>query len=948
MATLIYRYEFIQNNPAGTFVAGDVLEIYVDEDAIVENTNPWFIETTGITAFKNDVEIFSGPFISTSPDIVSIEILNPKFCKDTFLVNFGGYVIWPYANYSTIPDSQECAVNPVSCDLIVVANPDVTSPSTEGAADGEITITATSSNAIEYKLNSDFFYGQGQSSGTFTGLTVGNYRIYVRDSKNCAANVYVELKFIGDYGAKYRLEYYDFTGAQTTLDICERSYAGAVSDYCGSDNPVEIQMRGEGESNKFLPLIPVQINLGIISETEQQYIDLYTNDPDKYRIKYYKDGNLKLVNKLLPFVYSEDYGAAPYQINVSGYDGLADLSNIYLVQDDGLRMYGEIKLIKLIALCLKYTRLGLDIRVACNMYALGMNSASYDDPLDQAYCDVEAFYLAEQNTTVGFVLESILKPFGARLVQWGGYWNIVRVEEMGASYDYREFDTNGDYVTNGTFNPVLDLDYPGLGDCHFTGIPNMELQNGYGKISVNYSLGAKSNFLDNGDFRLVSRYSPEVNRYFPVINIDGWVLNSPDQSISQTHEIIDDNNVALVLYANGTDITNIGTTYIKTKAYNLVMGPANQIIIKVRYKLFLGPADQLPYIKVRLKVQYGSLYLQGDGTWTSTATILSFFATQAGEYIESEIKASQPSSGTPLDGMDFYVSLYMAYPYYADYTTLADLRAVTTTTLPIGYKTEVRKLNNLAVPVLTMYYYELTETTEAESGDDIVEPGDYNVSTNPVKWILKQTGYINTTLTYPFAIDYVNCGFLTNGTEPAKNILKSVIGESRNKLQFEESLILGSSGINITTESGVFFDYSKLLWPSASMSWNSIITSVVSHELVYTGYLRNSSGTAWNLWTRDGFSESQSLHEIWLKMAAAQYSRTWRMLRASVISQTINVTPLNSFAEVNDSNRIYVPMSMTINDRKNIASCELVETGVKGLDDTASREHSSAFSSAHS
>jgi hypothetical protein len=59
------------------------------------------------------------------------------------------------------------------------------------------------------------------------------------------------------------------------------------------------------------------------------------------------------------------------------------------------------------------------------------------------------------------------------------------------------------------------------------------------------------------------------------------------------------------------------------------------------------------------------------------------------------------------------------------------------------------------------------------------------------------------------------------------------------------------------------------------------------------------------------------------------------------------ITPLNSFKEVNDSNRIYIPMSLSLNDRRSTAECELVEIGDGGTLGT-SREHTSAFSSAHS
>src|SRR5690606_23670290 len=90
------------------------------------------------------------------------------------------------------------------------------------------------------------------------------------------------------------------------------------------------------------------------------------------------------------------YRARPYYVDVTATDGLAELPNAYLIQDEGQQFYGTIKLIKLIAYCLAPLQLDLDIRVACNLYAENMNQENANDPLDQAYCDFEAFYLAEK------------------------------------------------------------------------------------------------------------------------------------------------------------------------------------------------------------------------------------------------------------------------------------------------------------------------------------------------------------------------------------------------------------------------------------------------------------------------------------------------------------------------------------------------------------------------
>jgi len=49
-------------------------------------------------------------------------------------------------------------------------------------------------------------------------------------------------------------------------------------------------------------------------------------------------------------------------------------------------------------------------------------------------------------------------PFGAKIIQYEGYWYIIRIEEQkNASIAYRQFDVNGDYVSNSTYSPRIEL-----------------------------------------------------------------------------------------------------------------------------------------------------------------------------------------------------------------------------------------------------------------------------------------------------------------------------------------------------------------------------------------------------------------------------------------------------------------------------------------------------------
>lgn len=921
---LLYTIEFLVTNPGGTFVQGDVLTVYFDDATIATNEDPAYIETTGISAYKNDVLITSGPFINTTPQYVSIKQSNPKFCNGTQLVKFGLFAIYPYSIYYTVPDSFECAVNPETCDLLVIGTPETTPPTTSSSTDGEIKVNAFSSYAIQYKINADFLYGDGQTSNTFSSLAQGGYRIYLRDAKNCGANVYVELKYSGNYGVKYQLEYFGLYDLKTKIEILQRDYSGSITEYTGTEMPLEISLRGEGGVNKFTSMLAVEVKLGILSETDGQWLSLYTNDPDKFQVRTYKDTGsgyeLKTVTRLLPFVYQEEhYTGRNYDVYVSATDGLPELKNIDFVQSDGLPLSGTQKLIKIIARCLQYTRLTLPIRVACNIYAQGMDTGDADDPLDQAYVDLETFYLANNSSKISDVLIAILKPFGARLMQWNGVWNIVRVEEMVSTYAYREFDYNGDYVSNGTFNPVLDIDRNG--DCRYTDPGNKELQAGYGKITVKYSLGLKPNFLENGNFSLKSEFNTFTNKYEPQINLQGFTLNSPNYIINQTYELIDNNNVALVL-DTPSSFDNVGTAFFVSKPYNLKLGAANSVLIKIRYKVKTAISNNLPYVKQRMKVQYGSSYLTGNSTWTSTDTTIVFFADRTGEYIEAQIVAPQPATGTPVAGMDFTITVFHAHPYYADFTTLAGLRALPTTALPLGYKTEVRITG---FPSSYMYYYELTEITEAETAYDIVRPSDYNASTNAVQWVLKYIGYVNINESYPTSYDFVSAQFQTNGTEPIDTIIRSTIAEARNSRQLDETLYIGSSANIITTETGLYFDINKILYPTGAIAWNTITTNILSDDLIYSGWLRKADGTRFEYWTRDNISELDLLHGIWLKMVAYQYRSSWSMLRRSIYSEVNLITPLNAFNDVVDGNKKYIPVSMVINDKENTASCELHE-----------------------
>lgn len=944
---VLTRIQFIANNTYGTFSAGDLVEVRMVEGSLVESTNIGAPISTGIKVYKDSgggfSEITSGADIDPSFSVSRRFDIYPQICISTSLVNFTAKTAFPYVGYYTIPDAPSCAITPVTCNLIVLGTPTVVLPTSETSADGSITVVGQSSYPIQYGL-SDFLYGNGQASGVFTGLAYGTYRIFLRDSQNCSASIVVTLTYNPSYGPKLRMEYDDMAGNVTKVELCEKDYASTVTEVCGGDTPVLISLRGEGETDKFIPVLSTQLEMSLSCETADEFSFMYTSDPSRYLVKYYKNNTLYWTGKLLPFSYQELYKAPPYEVSTIATDGIAELKDFAFIQADGSQFEGTMKLIKIIAYCLQQTKLLLNIRVGCNLYADGMNTTASDDPLDQAYADVEAIYLSGQVDCLS-VIKNVLRPFGAQLRQWNNVWNIVRTEELGAQYDYREFDSNGDYVSNSSFNGSLDIVYPNaVGDVVFDAFPNREMKNGYGQITVRYKLGVKKNMLGNGDFRLINSLVDGV--YTPSIDKQGWTLvNDTGYTLIEGYEAISNDNVALTLKdASVTDYTRLGRAYLISDVYNVKMGINNTLKITIRAKVEIPQLQSVrqggitfPYVKLRVRVKYGTLYLRADGTWSSTVNTISFFIEEYNKYIDNEIIAKYPSSGTPTAGMDLVVTLYHAHAYNAEGGSVADIGDIVTVGLPVKVRTEYNDGTRIR-------YYELEEIDEAQSLPDIINPDDYDVDTNMVKWVLKgQRDIVSDQLT--FYVDKIVMNFLNDGEDVVGEIVKTAVGELRNLLTFSDDLFFGSKPDVISTEISASQDsliatinqatglpYSWRPPPNSPESVN-YITNMPSYDLVYAGWLRDADGDAWDYWTRDGVAESEKLHGIFLKMFVGQYKSSWTLMRARLNARTSGalIGMMSSFVDTNGGNKVYIPVSGTLDDLNCTFDGELLETVVVGV-----------------
>lgn len=87
------------------------------------------------------------------------------------------------------------------------------------------------------------------------------------------------------YGVKYRIAYYRLqSGNQTTIDILERDYVGAVTDLTAYGDPWRVTFEGTPD-NIYKPTLGSGATLKVKVDTPFQLLDLFTDDPQKYMIR---------------------------------------------------------------------------------------------------------------------------------------------------------------------------------------------------------------------------------------------------------------------------------------------------------------------------------------------------------------------------------------------------------------------------------------------------------------------------------------------------------------------------------------------------------------------------------------------------------------------------------------------------------------------------------------
>lgn len=259
-----------------------------------------------------------------------------KFCQGSNLVEFSQFVGLPIFVKQVTSNHYSCAQ--VVCDLAFQGPPIIIAASDDNSP-GSVEVLATSSNGNIQYWPSEINYGQGQVSGKLN-LLPGTYTIWAVDEGGCKKSITITIP-IGDTAAethflKYFGTYSNVRGDRTRIEIHERNYTGDPIEL-GTDQRPQLAASpfivswGSNGDLKNHPIKVSEATIKLISYTDYQFLEFYTNESQYYQVKIYRtdeNGPLLWWGYVTPELYGEPYIHPPYEISLVCNDGLGDLQKI--------------------------------------------------------------------------------------------------------------------------------------------------------------------------------------------------------------------------------------------------------------------------------------------------------------------------------------------------------------------------------------------------------------------------------------------------------------------------------------------------------------------------------------------------------------------------------------------------------------------------------------------
>ena len=795
---------------------------------------------------------------------------------------------------------------------------------------------------VKYNLNADFDYTSGgQTNGSFGSLLPGIYTIYARSSLTCLATYVGTIGAEENYSTKYRIVFkpvINITLKVFKLEILELGYAGAIIDIEKyGDSPIIHQWENSGGQDPFASIISSFIEVTIISETDQEWIEFYTYDERQYKAKLYYEssnaafpyGNTNIIFQgfLIPMIYSEPYNTNfNYPVKLVFTDQLKNLTQIDFSDDYENFPKGRIKIIEALKFCLNKTGLDLLLYDGIPILADGMADLSI---LSQLFIDTKTYLKDDgEAQSCDYVLRAILESLGSRIYQSGGIWYVDQVTQKAAStvsYFPFSFSENIAYQAttqtprvqirkvNSAFNTIDET--PTAQVVFSEQSANLQIAENYGEVEVIYDIQIESenNLLDYANFEAVD---------LPNGQFVDWQLTTSGFGINFGTEEFEPNKKALFVDFDLSQLVSSANILHKVIPY---VWPGEDNTLKLSFDIYTRPLYTGVYISLdfalRLNDGVDNYYLQPTnysdttGRWMGTGTddliggaYNRLFITDhlTWKTITVEIDLNTEYLGAGISGdLELYFNFNSNSSY--DYASIALLKSVVTDDNPdlAFYNNKARVLfPSGGFLTSSIGNYELERISGAvEDSPDLILPNDYATADYQYVWVLKKTT--------PFPS-------FNEGTEAAYSLLQSVlirnvkigfVPESGVEEKITETEIINTKIKNNLSKTVLHGDISGL---------------AENYRFLTPSYFSNAAGDPVTGFYRRGVSESFTSQKLLGKIIRGQYVDPRYLLTGSFDTRVTVPMFHNTFYELR-TGKIYLPLSLNLDYRNMVANAEILE-----------------------
>lgn len=445
--------------------------------------------------------------------------------------------------------------------------------------------------------------------------------------------------FKGLENDNYKVEIYqDTTGTLTAQEIR------------GDENPFSIEYP---DCDKFTVIRGSGAELNLLSETDRQFLDLYTANMLEYQVRFYKNNVLHWLGYLDSELYNEAFtDVSNYTVKFTATDGFALLERFNYVDVNGNKYQGLVTQWQVLENCinklnLPYSNIYVCLSTTSNNFSLNADETL----LHKTYCNSQNWYNEDGDPeTCRTVLESILMPYAAIILQDNSNLYIIDVNTLAknTNANFLKFNSSFNYVSTVGINLALgDLSSIKFAsnDANFTVIA------GFNQQVIKYSPYIEPtiiNFRASTDFTDASYTSATIGtspyQWTETIyaSSNSWTASNNGmfasyQGVNVANQDKTDSYLKLTKYAvNQAAPQNLSFTY--KKELPLII-PAN-CKLRVNCKAFVRMSDNLEgadetqkiaKLKLRTRLKIGDKQFYND-VWNISGRVSGWISSTSTDY----------------------------------------------------------------------------------------------------------------------------------------------------------------------------------------------------------------------------------------------------------------------------------------------------------------------------